>query len=95
MLILLNEHKIKQTIVSTKAPFAERAVQTIKNMIHARTEGLDLSVEKCVEMLPATLKKYNNKKHSTTGVTPNEAKRDDNKLKVWLNINNQAEFNRK
>ena len=52
-IILLNEHKIKQFIVSTKAPFAERAVQTIKNMIPARTEGLDLPVEKWVEMLPA------------------------------------------
>ena len=52
---LLNEHKIKQIIVSTKAPFAERAVQT-KNMIHARIEGLDLPVEKWVEMLPAILK---------------------------------------
>ena len=50
---LLNEHKIKQIIVSTKAPFAERAVHTIKNMIHTRTEGLDLLVEKWVEMLPA------------------------------------------
>ena len=39
-------------------------------------------------------KKYNNKKHSTTGVTPHGAKRDDNKLKVWLNIKNTAEFNR-
>ena len=53
---LLNEHKIKQTIVSTKAPFAERAVQTIKDMIHTRTEGLDLPVEKWVGMLPAILK---------------------------------------
>ena len=53
---LLNEHKVKQIIVNTKAPFAERAVQTIKNMIHARTEGLDLPVEKWVEMLPAILK---------------------------------------
>ena len=43
--ILLNGHNIKQIIVSTKAPFAERAVQTIKNMIHARIEGLDLPVE--------------------------------------------------
>ena len=52
---LLNEHKIKQIIVSTKTPFAERAVHTIKNMIHARTEGLYLHVEKWVEMLPAIL----------------------------------------
>ena len=39
--------------------------------------------------------KYNNTKHSTTGIPPNEAKREDNKLKVWLNIKNKAEFNRK
>ena len=92
---LVKPHKIRQIIVSTKAPFAERAVQTIKNMIHARIEGLDLPVEKWVEMLPAILKKYNSTKHSTTGMTPNEAKQDDNKLKVWLNIKNKADFNRK
>ena len=27
-------------------------------------------------------------------MTPYEAKREDNKLKVWLNIKNKAEFNR-
>ena len=42
----LNEHRVKQIIGSTKAPFAERAVQTIRNMIHTRIEGLDLPVEK-------------------------------------------------
>ena len=92
---LLNEHQIKQIIVSTKAPFAERAVQTIKHMIHTRIEGLDLPVEKWVQMLPAVLKKYNNTKHTTTGASPNDAKRDDNKLKVWLNTKNHAEFKRK
>ena len=64
-------------------------------MIRARTEGLDLPVEKWVEMLPATLKQYNSTKHSITNLTPNEAKRQDNKLKVWLNIKNKAGFNRK
>ena len=48
-----NGHNIKQVIVSTNAPFAERAVQTIKNMIHARIKGLYLPVEKWIEMLPA------------------------------------------
>ena len=75
---LLNEHNMRQNI-STKAPFAERAVQTIKNMIHARIEGLDLPVEKWIEMLPAILKRYNNTNRSTTNMTPNEAKREDNK----------------
>ena len=28
-------------------------------------------------------------------MTPNEAKQEDNKLKVWLNIKNKTEFNRK
>ena len=92
---LVNTHNIKQIITSTPPPFAERAIQTIKNMIHTRIEGLDLSVEKWVEMLPVILRKYNNTKHSTTNMTPNEAKREDNKLKVWLNIKNKAEFNRK
>ena len=53
---LINSYNIKQIITSTPPPFAERAVQTIKNMMHARIEGLDLSVEKWVEMLPAILK---------------------------------------
>ena len=89
-IILLNEHTIKQIIVSTKAPFAERAVQTIKNMIHTRIEGLDLPVEKWVEMLPAILKQFNNKKHYTTGLIPNEAKRDDNTLNLWSSIKNKT-----
>ena len=42
----------------------------------------------------SNLKTYNSTKHSTTNMTPNEAKRED-KLKVWLNIKNEAEFNRK
>ena len=78
-----------------QAPFAERAAQTINNMIHTRVEGLDLPVEKWVEMLPAILNTYNTKTHYTTGVTPNEAKRDDNKWKVWLNIKGKSEFNGK
>ena len=41
----------------------------------------------------SNLKTYNSTKHSTTGITPNEAKQEDNKLKVWLNIKNKADFN--
>ena len=92
---LSNGHKVEQLIVSTKAPSAKRAVQTINNMIHTRIEGLDLPVEKWVEMLTAILTTYNNTKHSTTGVTPHEAKREDNIFKAWLNIKNKTEFNRK
>ena len=92
---LLNSHNIKQIITSTPPPFAERAVQTIKNMIHARIEGLDLPVEKWVEMLPAILRKYNTTKHSTTGITPNEAVKPSNHMMVWLYISKRATYNRK
>jgi hypothetical protein len=54
-----------------------------------------MSTEKWVEMLPAVLNKYNNTEHSTTGVKPNDAKKDENKVEVWLNIKNKAVYNRK
>ena len=39
---LINSHKIKQIITSTPPPFAERAIQTLKQMIHTRLEGLEI-----------------------------------------------------
>ena len=92
---LLNFAKVKQVITSSPPPFAERMVQTIKNMIHARLDGLEMNKEKWVELLPSVLKKYNNTKHSTTGMSPHMAKQSSNHVEVWLNIHNKANFNRK
>jgi hypothetical protein len=91
---LLNQHKIKQIITSTPPPFAERMIQTIKNMIHTRLGGLALSKEKWIDILPAVLKKYNNTKHSTIGMSPNQAKQGNDNVEVWLNIQNKATFAR-
>ena len=71
---LINQHKIKQIITSSPPPFAERMVQTLKNAIHIRLEGLEISKEKWLDMLPAVLKKYNNTVHSTINMSPNQAK---------------------
>ena len=92
---LLNKHKIKQIISSTPPPFSERAVQEIKKMIHTRLEGLELDKEKWVEMLGPVLKKYNNRVHGTTGLSPNEARKDDNTMQVYINIRQKAQFKRK
>ena len=92
---LINYHKIKQIITSTPPPFAERAIQTLKSMIHQRLDGLEAPKEKWVDMLGPVLKTYNNTKHSTTGLPPNEAKKKDNHFEVWLNISNKATHNRK
>ena len=83
---LINSHNIKRLITSTPPPLAERMVQTIKNMIHQRLEGLEISKEKWVDILPSVLNKYNNTSHSTTGMKPNEAKRKDTHFDVWVNI---------
>ena len=79
---LLNKHKIKHIISSSPPPFSERAVQEIKNMIHTRLEGLDLSKEKWVELLPSVLTKYNNRNHETTGVSPTDAMVYENAIQV-------------
>ena len=92
---LLNQHKINQIITTSPPPFAERMVQTIKNMIHIRLEGLEINKEKWVDILPAVLKKYNNTVHSTINMTPNEAKDKKNHFEVWLNIYNNSNFARK
>ena len=46
-------------------------------------------------MLPHVLNKYNNTKHSTTGLAPNEAVKPSNHMDVWLNISNKAIYNRR
>ena len=91
----LNQHKIKHIISSAPPPFGERAVQEIKNMIHARLDGLEMEKEKWAEVLPSVLKKYNNKVHSTIGMTPEKARKDENTIEVYLNIRQKAEFNRR
>lgn len=92
---LLNAHKIKHIISSSPPPFSERAVQEIKNMIHARLDGLDLNKEKWIDMLEPVLKKYNNRVHGTTGLSPKDARKEENSIQVYLNIRNHAEYKRK
>jgi hypothetical protein len=91
---LLNQHKIKQIITSTPPPFAERMIQTLKMMIHTRLGGLEIDKQEWINLLPAVLKKYNNTKHSTIRMTPNQAKLGNDNIEVWLNIESKAKYNR-
>ena len=92
---LLNEHKIKHIISSSPPPFGERAVQEIKNMIHTRLEGLEKSRESWTEILPAVLKKYNNRIHGTTELSPIDARKPENQIEVFMNIRQKAQFKRR
>ena len=64
-------------------------------MIHTRLEGLEISKEKWVEILPSVLNTYNNTKHSTTGKQQNEAVTPSNHMEVCLTISSKAKFNLK
>ena len=70
-------------------------MQTLKLMIHNRFEGLEISKEKWIDMLPSVLDKYNNTKHSTTGMQPNDAVKPSNHFVVWLNISSKATYSRR
>ena len=92
---LLNGRGIKQIITSSPPPFVERAIQTLKHMIYKRLEGLTINVEKWHELVKVVLKRHNNTVHSTTGLTPNEARKDENRIRIWLHIWKHARFRRK
>lgn len=49
---LLNEHDIKHISTYGKAPFAEKAIHTIKRMIHDRLDGLKLEQDEWVNLIP-------------------------------------------
>ena len=92
---LLNQNKIKHIISTSPPPFSERAVQEIKNMIFARLEGLEIDKQNWTTILPAVLKKYNNRVHGTTELSPIEARKPENQIQVYLNIRQKAQFKRR
>ena len=64
-------------------------------MIRARLDGLDLSKETWIDMLGPVLKQYNRRVHGTTGMSPNDARKDENNIQVYLNIRKHAQYKRK
>ena len=77
----------------THANVAERQIRTLKKMISDR-----LQIHKGVwtDYLKPVLDKYNNKMiHSTTGLTPNNAHRDENAIQVKANSVMKEKYLRK
>ena len=84
---LLNSHKINHIATYGKAFHAEKAIHIVKMGIHNRLQGLKLEPEDWVKMLPIVIKKYNYDTVSTAhNLTPADATKDINKVKVWLSI---------
>ena len=85
---------IELIITKTHASQAERAIRTFKKMISDRLRHNPSST--WVEMMKASLKKYNNSQvHSSTGMVPNKAHDLDNALEVRSNQILKEKQNRK
>ena len=85
---------IELIITKTHASQAERAIRTFKKMISDRLRHNPSST--WVEMMKASLKKYNNSQvHSSTGMVPNKAHDLDNALEVRSNQILKEKHNRK
>ena len=86
------DNNIRHITTLGHAPVAERQIRTIKHMIYQRVEK---TKQKWHEVLYAVLLTYNNKLiHSTTKMTPNEAKKPENELTVKLNLELKRKNNR-
>lgn len=75
------------------APIAERAIRTIKAELDKRMKK---EVKWWTHYLPEVLKKYNNKmEHSGTGMTPNDARKEENEFEAKTNMEIQRISTRK
>ncbi len=91
---LLNEKKIKHIISASGAPQIERFNRTLKEGIFKRMDDLKQERNKWLEHFENVINKYNNTKHSTIEMKPNEAKIDTNHMNVKWELFNKAKRNR-
>lgn len=81
---LLNDKGIDLITTLEHAPIAERAIRTIKAELDNRMKH---ETKVWTAYLPDVLKKYNNKmEHSGIGMTPNEARKEENDFEVRTNL---------
>ena len=92
---LMNKHKVKHIMVVDKAHTVERFNRTLKENIHRRLTAMGLDTDKWTSQLEAVVNKYNNTEHTTIKMTPNEARKEGNKLMVSYNIWDKAKRDRK
>jgi hypothetical protein len=86
-----NKENIKHITTRTHAHYAERAIKTIKEMVYKRFDDDKKENKQWTDYLYPVLLTYNNKnKHRAHGMTPNEARKSHNEIKVKL----QLELNR-
>ena len=85
---------IQHYITRGHAPFAEVAIKTFKTQLYKRVEADEKKGKKHIDWsnyIFEILLTYNNKmKHSTTELTPSEARKPQNEFRVKMNISTKT-----
>ena len=94
-----DKEKIETHQTRTHPAFAERMIRTLKDMLFKRVEADEKKGKDNIQRTDYIFEimlTYNNKMvHSATGLTPKEAKKPENELKVKANIAMNATKTRK
>ena len=67
-----------------KSSIAERWIRTMKEKMFKYFT--DYNTNKYIDVLPDLVEDYNNTVHSSTKLTPTDASKEENELKVWRNL---------
>ncbi|HEY6435905.1 MAG TPA: DDE-type integrase/transposase/recombinase [Ignavibacteriaceae bacterium] len=83
----LEKKKIKRILPGSelKACIAERFNRTLQDLIYPYLD--ENNTDKYIDVLQKLVQTYNDKEHSTIGMTPNEAEKDENSAKVLCALN--------
>ena len=73
-------------MVVDKAHTVERFNRTLKENIYRRLTAMGLDTDRWTSQLEAVVNKYNSTEHSTIKLTPNQARKDENKLTASFNV---------
>ena len=87
---------IRHLVTRSHAPVAERQIRTFKNMIYKRLEAPKNEGKQWFELLDQVLLTYNRQRvHSSTQMTPHEARQNNNQQSVKFNLELKRQHGRK
>jgi uncharacterized membrane protein (UPF0127 family) len=92
--LYFQKNNIKHIITRKHAPMAERAIKTVKDMLYKRMKHE--TTRPWYELVHEILFVINYmRKHSSHGMTPKDARKPENYMKVKINLENNRIKNRK
>ena len=90
------DEDIRHLVTKSHAPVAERQIRTFKNMIYKRLEAPKNEEKQWFDLLDQVLVTYNHgRRHSSTQMTPHEARQNNNQQSVKFNLELKRQHGRK